>query len=295
MIRGAELRNSGVASRRLGSRFLSWVRNGDDLFVFLPENVHPLSVSGGCHSSASEDGGFLSQGRESCHLATSCGNCRVCNTSKPQKLHNDTVACSFRSCKAILKWYAGSGGTLVYINTGYWPRTVKFQMHYGCGQMLNGKSRLVHSACVAVLTSVCWEECGSICSYCFGKAIRPVHLRKFKVAGLWWLGVVWILDECKRWPDKICQGFIYTSHLNPDDFRPHCSCYAPQVSGMLQGGTIVSTCSCFRLTKQEAVAIIVIIIESLSINDWLLTAYMLAKRKEGLSNHESFLLHTIFS
>lgn len=49
------------------------------------------------------------------------------------------------------------------------------------------------------------------------------------------------------------------------------------------------------VTKQEVVTITVIIIESLGINDWLLAAFMLAKRKEGLSSHESFLFYTIFS
>lgn len=49
------------------------------------------------------------------------------------------------------------------------------------------------------------------------------------------------------------------------------------------------------VTKQEVLTINVIIIESLGVNDWLLAAFMLAKRKEGLSSHESFLLHTIFS
>lgn len=39
----------------------------------------------------------------------------------------------------------------------------------------------------------------------------------------------------------------------------------------------------------------VIIIESLGINDCLLAAFTLAKRKEGLSSHESFLFYTIFS
>lgn len=49
------------------------------------------------------------------------------------------------------------------------------------------------------------------------------------------------------------------------------------------------------VTKQEVVTINVIIIESLGINDCLLAAFMLAKRKEGLSSHESFLSYTIFS
>lgn len=49
------------------------------------------------------------------------------------------------------------------------------------------------------------------------------------------------------------------------------------------------------VTKRGVVTINVIIIESLSVNDWLLAAFMLAKRKEGLSSHESFLLYTIFS
>lgn len=49
------------------------------------------------------------------------------------------------------------------------------------------------------------------------------------------------------------------------------------------------------VTKREVVTITVIIIESLGINDWLLAAFMLAKRKEGLSSHESFLSYTIFS
>lgn len=49
------------------------------------------------------------------------------------------------------------------------------------------------------------------------------------------------------------------------------------------------------MTKQEVVTINVIIIESLGINDCLLAAFILAKRKEGLSSHESFLFYTIFS
>lgn len=49
------------------------------------------------------------------------------------------------------------------------------------------------------------------------------------------------------------------------------------------------------VTKQEVFTTNVIIIESLGINDCLLAAFMLAKRKEGLSSHESFLFYTIFS
>lgn len=48
-------------------------------------------------------------------------------------------------------------------------------------------------------------------------------------------------------------------------------------------------------TKQEAVPINVIIIKSSGINEWLLAAFMLSKREEGLSSHESFLFYTIFS
>lgn len=48
-------------------------------------------------------------------------------------------------------------------------------------------------------------------------------------------------------------------------------------------------------TKQDVVWINIIIIESLCVNEWLWAAFMLSKRKEGLSSHESFLSYTIFS
>lgn len=145
--------------------------------------------------------------KESCHLVTSCGNCSVCNTKKPQAftmipwLAPYIVTQVFWNGMLLVR-------ALVYINIGYWPPTVKFQMHYGCShQMLNGKSRLVHpatrSVCVLRLTSVSSEEC-SICVYSCHccKVVRLVFFWKFKVAGLWRLGVVWVLGECKRWPDK---------------------------------------------------------------------------------------------
>lgn len=50
-----------------------------------------------------------------------------------------------------------------------------------------------------------------------------------------------------------------------------------------------------RATKQKCVWINAIKIESVGVNEWLLDAFMLAKREEGLSNHESFPFHTIFS
>lgn len=65
------------------------------------------------------------------------------------------------------------------------------------------------------------------------------------------------------------------------------------MNAMLQEDTNVS--AWMSVTKQQVMTINVIIIKSLGINDWLLAAFMLAKRKEGLSSHESFLFYTIFS
>lgn len=162
-------------------------------------------------------------------------------------------------------------------------------MHNGCSlQMFNGKSRCVQ----ALLNKCCSVECCLICSDLGRKRERLVFFWEFKAAGLWQLGVVWLWGECKRWSgQKKCNAHIVTwSQPSTGAHRlfillvwSRDECHSPMGS--------VSVSACMAAVKQHVVIISWIIIESAGLR----AAAVLAKRKEELSNHESFLFYTIFS